>query len=181
MFENLIIQEGFRSLDLGALARGCTPVRGAYVISENGPRTDRPPREQILVCGTDPGTDRDPGLASRARELAIIRAELPKLGVEELFFSELYTYGFVLIVKPIEPIAMSETLAEGVWTYSPRSEVALGRLLKGLNELVWRAWEEAAVPLLLEADPEEELEEDGPEEPEDSGSSGEEGQATDGA
>jgi hypothetical protein len=82
--------------------------------------------------------------------VAIIRAGLSDLGVEELFFSDLDHQGYVLVVQPTEPIEMSEVLAEGCWTFTPEGELELGLLLKGLSELTWRAWDEAEVPQIVQ-------------------------------
>jgi hypothetical protein len=98
--------------------------------------------EQILICAMDPGTDRPGFDYGHSRELEAVRAELPSFGVEEILFAELDKFGYVLVVRPTRRIAKSESYAEGCWTYTPTGEVELGRLLRGLTDLAWRAWEQ---------------------------------------
>jgi hypothetical protein len=146
---------------VGELAPRCTALRGAYIV-----RDETSPKTQLLICATNPGTHNDDFHRTHSRELAIIRSELPSFGVEEVFFADLHDEGYILVVEPIEPIEKSEILGDGCWTYTPEGEVELGRLLRGLGELAWRAWEEVVVPQVAQ----QALEEQGTESEEDSGS-----------
>jgi hypothetical protein len=145
MFKPFLNTEPIRSLVFEDFAPKCSALRGVYVLKDELSRG-----LLILICGTNPGTSYSGGGPNHSRELAIIRAELPNFGVEELLFADLATEGYVLVVRPTDPMEKAKTLAEGCWTFTPGSEMKLGRLLKGLTELAWRAWEEAVLPQLAE-------------------------------
>jgi hypothetical protein len=150
-------QEGLNPFIVEKYLRKCTPLRGVFVI-----RDDQSRRERFVICGMNPGTD-DGFPHSHAAEVAVVRAELPALGVEEVFFADLSSNGYVLVVEATQPTRKTETIADDVWTYTPESEVELGRLLKAMSELTWRAWEEVEArrpprPAPAQAPPEEEQE-----------------------
>jgi hypothetical protein len=126
------------------LGRRCTPLRGAFVVQE-----ENTPDTQIAIVATSPG-DEHAGHPPRknSAEIAIIRAGLPDLGVEEVLSADWDGGGYVLVVRPTERIGKHEDNAEGFWTFTPDGMIKLGRLLQRLGALAWRAWEEAAVPQL---------------------------------
>jgi len=144
MFGFFIPTERLRQLLSEDFTRHYTPVRGVFVA-----HNDKSRHVQIMLCGTNPGTD-TMGPIKHARELAMIRAELPRLGVEEVFFADFDYQGYVLVVEPTEPLEKSETIADGCWTFTPGSDIKLGRLLKELSALTWRGWEEGFVPQIAQ-------------------------------
>jgi hypothetical protein len=107
------------------------------VIDDDSSRTQR-----FVICGTNPGTHYD-GRQDHSAELAIVRAGLAALGVKEVFFADLGDDGYILAAEPTQAIERREILADGVYSFTPQSEVELGRLLKALSDLAWHAWEQA--------------------------------------
>jgi hypothetical protein len=137
----------------GELLPKSTPFRGASVVRDNTSA-----QTLILICATDPGAMNVDAPRNHAPELALIRAELPKFGVEEVVFADLGPAGYLLLVQPTAPPEKSEALGEDCWAFTPEGELALGRLLKGLGDLAWRAWEEVEASRIAREPEEDEAE-----------------------
>jgi hypothetical protein len=139
MFKEFYVPDMLRPV-FGELVPKSTPFRGASVVQDHTSA-----ETQILICGTDPGALGVGAPWSHAAELALVRAELPEFGVEEVFSAELGPAGYLLLVQPICPPEKTNAIGDvdqDCWTFTAEGELALGRLLKGLGDLAWRAWEQ---------------------------------------
>lgn len=115
--------------------------RGVQVLND-----DETKEQLILISGMEPPDV--VGCVRHSREMAIIRAGLEKLGVMEVLSGEFGDEGFFMIVRSKGPLNKVASYSEGCYTLTVEGTIKLGHLLKGLNALVWRAWEQGGVPQL---------------------------------